>query len=164
MSKQLHAGGAAPAASDLDAAARAAADFGAAADLVDEAAAATLGVNRTDLRILGLVSQSGPLSAAALAGAAKLSPAATTTAIQRLVAARHLTRTVDREDRRRAVVALTPHAEALIDRVYGPIERAGHRILASYSADELALITGFLRRGVDLQAAEADRVRAMTRN
>ncbi|WP_158647526.1 MarR family transcriptional regulator [Actinoplanes sp. ATCC 53533] len=162
MSKQLPAAAHAPA--DLAATARAAADFGAAADLVDEAAAAALGVNRTDLRILWLVSQSGPLSAAALAGAAKLSPAATTTAIQRLVAARHLTRTVDQDDRRRAVVALTPHAEALIDRVYAPIERAGHRILASYSADELALIAGFLRRGIDMQVAEADRVRALTRS
>lgn len=143
------------------AAARAAADFGAATDLVDEAAAATLGVNRTDLRILGVISESGPLSAAALAAAAKLSPAATSTAIQRLVAARHLTRTVDEHDRRRAVVALTPHAEELIDRVYGPIARAGQRILARYSADELTLITTFLRHGIDMQIAEADRIRAL---
>lgn len=148
---------------DVDAAARAAADFGAAADLVDDAAAAALGVNRTDLRIIGLISESGPVSAAALAEAAKLSPAATTTAIQRLVAARHLTRAVDQADRRRAVVALTPQAEALIDRVYGPIARSGRRILASYSADELKLITAFLRRGIDMQAAEADRLRALPR-
>lgn len=150
MSKQLR-----------DAAARAAADFGAAADLVDEAAAVLLGVNRTDLRILGLVSQSGPVSAAGLAAAAGLSPAATSTAIQRLGAAEYLTRTVDQRDRRRAVVALTPRAEELIARVYGPIERAGQRILASYSADELTLLTGFLRRGIDMQAGQADRIRAL---
>jgi DNA-binding MarR family transcriptional regulator len=143
-------------------AAQAAADFGAANDVVDEAAAAALGVNRTDLRILGLVT-AGPCSAAALAGAAKLSPAATTTAIQRLVAAGHLTRTVDQDDRRRAVVALTPHAEELIERLYSPIERAGHRVLARYSAEELALITDFLRRGINLQLAEADRIRALPR-
>ena len=141
-------------------AARAAADFGAATDVVDEAAAAALGVNRTDLRILGLVA-TGAWSAAALAAAAKLSPAATTTAIQRLVAAGHLTRTVDRDDRRRAVVALTPHAEDLIGRLYGPIERAGHRVLARYSPEELKLITDFLRRGIEMQLAEADRIRAM---
>ncbi|MEU8230846.1 MarR family transcriptional regulator [Actinoplanes sp. NPDC048967] len=145
-----------------DAAVRAAADFGAANDLVDEAAAGAIGVNRTDLRILGLISEHGPLSAAALAGAAKLSPAATTTAIQRLAAAGHLTRTVDENDRRRAVVALTPGAEELIGRVYGPVERAGRRVLAAYSPEELALITGFLRRGIDMQLAEADRIRTMT--
>jgi DNA-binding MarR family transcriptional regulator len=127
---------------------------------VDEAAADALGVNRTDLRILGLVG-TGDWTATALAGAAKLSPAATSTAIQRLVATGHLTRTVDPADRRRAVVALTPRAEELIERIYGPIERAGHRVLARYSAEELTLITTFLRRGIDLQLAEADRIRAM---
>ncbi|MEU8609157.1 MarR family transcriptional regulator [Actinoplanes sp. NPDC048791] len=154
MSKQLNA--------DLrDEAAQAAADFGAAADVVDEAAAATFGINRTDLRILGLVHTAGAMSATALAGAAELSPAATTTAIHRLGAAGYLTRTVDESDRRRAVVALTPEAEELISRVYGPVERAGRRVLAAYSPEELALITGFLRRGIDMQLAEADRIRTM---
>jgi DNA-binding MarR family transcriptional regulator len=143
-----------------DEAARAAADFGAATDVVDEAAATVLGVNRTDLRILGLVA-TGPWSAAALAEAAELSPAAMTTAIQRLVAAGHLTRTVDQDDRRRAVVALTARAEALIESIYGPLAQAGRRALGRYTADELTLITEFLRRGVDLQLAEADRIRAL---
>ncbi|GAA3336721.1 hypothetical protein GCM10020358_10370 [Amorphoplanes nipponensis] len=144
-----------------DEAAGAAADFGAAADAVDEAAAATLGINRTDLRILGLVHAAGTLSATALAGAAKLSPAATTTAIHRLGAAGYLTRTVDENDRRRAVVALTPAAGELLDRVYGPVAAAGRRVLAGYSEAELRLIAGFLRRGVELQLAEADRIRAL---
>lgn len=147
----------------LTGAARAAADFGAAADLVDDAAAAVLGVNRTDLRILGLVIEAGTLSAAALAGAAKLSPAATTTAVQRLVAASHLTRTVDAADRRRAVVAPTPNAVDLIERVYGPIEKAGLRELARYSAADLELITGFLHRGIALQLAQAERIRGLPR-
>ena len=154
MSKQLNA--------DLrDETAQAAADFGAAADVVDEAAAATFGINRTDLRILGLVHTAGAMSATVLAGAAKLSPAATTTAIHRLGAAGYLTRTVDEGDRRRAVVALTSDAQELISRVYGPVERAGRRVLAAYSPEELALITGFLRCGIDMQLAEADRIRTM---
>jgi DNA-binding MarR family transcriptional regulator len=144
-----------------DEAAQAAADFGAAGDLVDDAAAAVLGVNRTDLRLLGLVATAGAMSAAALASAAKLSPAATTTAIQRLAAAGHLTRTVDQNDRRRAVVALTPGATDMIERIYGPVARAGRRELARYSDAELALITDFLRRGIQLQLAQAERIRAM---
>jgi hypothetical protein len=51
----------------------------------------------------------------------------------------------------------------MIDRLYGPIERAGHRVLARYSPEELALITDFLRRGIDLQLAEADRIRSLPR-
>ncbi len=155
MSKQLPAGA-------RDEAARAAADFGAASDAVDDAAATILGVNRTDLRILGLVLEAGALSAAPLADAAGLSPAATSTAIQRLVAAGHLTRTVDEADRRRAVVKVTPRAAELLDRIYGPIGHAGRRELARYSDAELTLITDFLRRGRELQLRQAERIRGMT--
>jgi hypothetical protein len=51
-------------------AAQAAAGFGAAAGAVDEAAAAAFGVNRTDLRIIGLLDQAGTLSAGQLSAAA----------------------------------------------------------------------------------------------
>jgi DNA-binding MarR family transcriptional regulator len=143
------------------AAADTAAAFGAANDAVDSAAAAVFGVNRTDLRILGLVAEAGTMAAGALAGAAGLSPAATTTAIQRLVSAGHLSRAVDDRDRRRAVVALTPPARDLLDRIYAPIGRAGRRELARYSAEELTVILDFLRRGIRLQRAQAERIRAM---
>jgi DNA-binding MarR family transcriptional regulator len=142
-------------------AAQAAADFGAAADAVDTAAAAALGVNRTDLRILGLVLDAGAIAASPLAAAANLSPAATSTAIQRLVAAGHLTRGVDERDRRRAVVALTPSAAALLAELYDPIGRAGRRELARYSAAELAVIIDFLDRGRRLRLRQAERIRAL---
>jgi hypothetical protein len=58
----------------LAAAAQAAADFGAAAAAVDDAAAAAFGLNRTDLRIIGLLREAGPLSAGQLSAAAGLSP------------------------------------------------------------------------------------------
>ncbi len=145
---------------DLDAVGRAAADFGAAADEVDAAAAGVLGVNRTDLRILGLVGDAGALAAGELAVAAGLSPAATTAAIQRLVAAGHLSREVDPADRRRAVVTVTPATAGVLDRLYTPIGVAGRAELARYSPAELAVIADFLRRGVRLQRAEAARIRS----
>jgi DNA-binding MarR family transcriptional regulator len=142
-------------------AARAAARLGAANDAVDAAAAAVLGVNRTDLRILGLVLEAGALAAGPLAAAANLSPAATSTAIQRLGAAGYLSRDVDSGDRRRAVVTVTPAASDLLTRVYGPIEDAGHRELARYSAAELAVILDFLERGERMQLDQAARIRGM---
>ncbi len=137
----------------------AAARLAAATDAVDAAAATALGINRTDLRILELMLTSGPTAAGALAIAAALSPAATTTAIQRLVAAGYLTRETDSGDRRRAVVALTAAATSLLHRVYGPIEQAGRRELARYSVAELAVIVDFLRRAERLQLDQAARVR-----
>ena len=80
--------------SAVERAARAASEFGDAADAVDAAAAAVFGINRTDLRILGTV-LSGPLTAGQVAAAVHLSPAAATTAIQRLVGHGYLTREPD---------------------------------------------------------------------
>lgn len=147
--------------SAVERAARAAADFGAAADAVDHAAAAVFGVNRTDLRILGAVSELGPLTAGQVAAAAQLSPAAATTAIQRLVGRGHLTREVDSGDRRRAVVDLTAPARQLVHRVYGPVGTAGVAELRRYSAAELAVVADFLERGRRVQLAEAARIRGL---
>ncbi len=140
--------------------AEAAADFGAAADEVDGAVAEVLGVNRTDLRIIGAVALAGELSAGALARDVGLSPAATTTAVQRLVAAGHLTREVDPADRRRTVLALTPGAAEQIERAYGPVAREGQEALEDYTTAELAVVERFLRQGVALQRAHAARIRS----
>ncbi len=141
--------------------ARAAADFGAAADDVDAATAVALGVNRTDLRLLGLVHRAGSLSAGALASAAGLSPAATTTAVQRLVAAGHLLREIDPADRRRTVLTVTDSAAASIALAYGPVADDGRRELAGYQSAELAVIERFLRAGIDLQRRHAARIRTL---
>ncbi|QJY50246.1 MarR family winged helix-turn-helix transcriptional regulator [Pseudonocardia broussonetiae] len=139
--------------------ARAAADFGDAADAVDRAAAEHLGVNRTDLRILAAVRLGGPVSAGALAGAVDLSPPATTEAVQRLVARGLLTRDVDPDDRRRALIALVPATRNALDRLYGPVRAEGHALLGRYSEDELALLADFLDRGRRLQLDAAERIR-----
>jgi DNA-binding MarR family transcriptional regulator len=139
--------------------AQAAADFGEASGAVDAAVAARLGVNGTDLRIVGLVHEAGALSAGALASAVGLSPAATTTAVQRLVAAGHLLRAIDPDDRRRTVLTLTDSAAEEIRRGYGPVAEEGLRLLAGYRPDELALVERFLRQGIDLQRRHATRIR-----
>src|SRR5918999_5733324 len=148
--------------SAVERAARAASEFGDAGDAVDAAAAVVFGINRTDLRLLGAV-RDGALTAGQVADALHLTPAATTTAIQRLVARGHLSREPDPADRRRAVVALTPSARELAERVYGPVGEAGMAAFQRWSAAELELIADFLERGRALQLAEAARIRAMAR-
>ena len=141
----------------------AAAEFGAAAGAVDDAACATLRVNRTDLRVLAAVASKGPMSASALAGAVGLSPAATTTAVQRLSAAGYVVRKVDSQDRRRASVTVTEGAVAAIQSIYAPVAAAGHEVLARYSDVELVVVERFLREGVALQHAQAERIRSLRR-
>ena len=145
----------------LEAAARGAADFGAAAGVVDDEVCAVLRINRTDAEILAVLVQRGRLTAGEAAAAVRLSPAATSTAIQRLVAAGHLTRSADPEDRRRALLLLTEPARELLGRMYGPIGAEGAAMLADYTDDELRLITGFLTRGRELQLAHATRIREL---
>jgi DNA-binding transcriptional ArsR family regulator len=155
VSKQL------PPVSVLVDAATAAAGFGAAAGAVDDAAAAAFGVNRTDLRIIGTLHQQGALTAGQLAEMCGLSPAATSTAIQRLVGGGHVTRAVDSEDRRRAVIAVTGPTVDRLEAIYRPVGEAGMTQLAEYSPGQLVLLTDFLRRGEALQHAQAERIRSL---
>jgi DNA-binding MarR family transcriptional regulator len=143
----------------LDRVAQAAADFGAAADQVDAAVADAARINRTDLRILGAVALAGALSAGELAAAVQLSPAATTTAVQRLVAGGHLVREVDQADRRRTVLTVTSAAAELIERAYGPVATEGRRALGGYTVAELAVVERFLGEGIAMQRAHAARIR-----
>jgi DNA-binding MarR family transcriptional regulator len=146
---------------ELLATAAAAADFGAAAGAVDEAAAALFGVNRTDLRMIGILHSRESLTAGQLAAECSLSPAATSTAIQRLIRGGHVTRSVDSGDRRRAMVALTAATVSRLEEIYAPVGKAGMTQLEDYDSAELQLLTDFLRRGEVLQRAQADRIRRL---
>ncbi len=139
--------------------AQAAREFGDANDAVDQAAADHLGINRTDYRIIAATHIAGPLSAGRLAEAVDLSPAATTEAVQRLVAKGLLTRDVDPDDRRRAVIARVPAVGEALDAFYEPVRDGGFALLRRYTVAELALIRGFLDHGRALQLAVAERIR-----
>lgn len=152
MSKQLRSS------PEFAAAAAAAAGFGAASGAVDEAAATAFGVNRTDLRIIGALHRDGPLTAGGIAESCGLSPAATTTAIQRLVRAGHATRELDSLDHRRVIVSVAPGAARLLEAIYGPVAEAGMDVLDEYGSSELAMLAAFLRRGEAVQRAQAARI------
>lgn len=133
-------------------------------DTYDDAAAALFGVNRTDLRLIGLLSLRGPLTAGELAEGAALSPAATTTAIQRIVEAGHATREPGAEDRRRAVIDLTPKARRLVEKAYTTVAEAARSQLESYGDRELRTLHDFLSRGNKLLEESARSLRRSTRS
>ena len=141
--------------------AQAIAQFQSATALVDEAATVYLGINRTDLRLLGLLYSQGPLNAGRLASAAGLSPGATTVAIDRLERAGYVRRLRANEDRRAIVVEATPFACERIEAVYGPVGRIGMEHLARFSDSELRFLYDFLVEGYRLQVEQAARIRSM---
>lgn len=135
--------------------------FQSATDLVDEAAAAALGIHRTDLRCLGLLYAHGPMHAGRLGASAHRSPGATTAAIDRLESAGWVRRARTASDRRGVLVEMTPAAHERLEEIYGPVGREGMERLARYSDADLHLLHAFLAEGRRLQVEQSARIRAM---
>lgn len=142
--------------------AQAVSEFQDATDEFDHAGAGLLGVNRTDLRCLGLLSRRGAMTAGQLAAEVGLTTGATTTAIDRLVRQGYVERVRDDQDRRRITIEIAPHATALIEKVWGPLGKESQALLTRRSKAELEAILDFLREGTRFQAEHADRIRRQT--
>lgn len=127
-------------------------------DAFEEAAAARLRLNRTDLRALDVVLASGPITAGELAAVLNLSPAATTTVIDRMERAGYVARVRDAENRRRVMVTATDTARAAEREIYLPVGAAGAEALARYSKDQLIFIVDFLRAARRMQEDQRDRI------
>jgi DNA-binding MarR family transcriptional regulator len=130
--------------------------FRTATNLVDEAVAGAFAVNRTDLRLIQALQIEGQLTAGQLANKAGLSPSATTTAIDRLVAAGHATRTRDDRDRRQTIVALTPTALVMGEQTFGVMVEQGRGVLRRYTAEQLLLIKDFMQRARNVEITHAE--------
>jgi DNA-binding MarR family transcriptional regulator len=142
----------------LDEVAMAVGGFRTATDIVDEAVAGAFAVNRTDLRLIQALQVAGQLTAGQLASSVGLSPAATTTAIGRLVAAGHATRTRNERDRRQIIVSLTPSALEIGDQAFGVMVQAGRGVLRRYTREELLVILDFMRRAREVEITHVDKL------
>lgn len=127
-------------------------------DAYDEAVAARLKLNRTDLRCLDVVLGGGPLSAGQIATALKLSPAATTTVIDRLERAGYVLRSRDAANRRRVLVEATGAARDVEEEIYLPVGQAGAQALQRYDQDQLATILDFLQTARQVQEGQTTRI------
>jgi DNA-binding MarR family transcriptional regulator len=128
------------------------------ADALDDAVAARLGLNRTDLRCLDWLAD-GPKSAGQLAEATGLSTAATTTLLDRLEVRGLLRRVRDTADRRKVQVETTEAGQRLTAECYGPLVEEGGRLLERYSESELALLRDFLVALRELNERQRARLR-----
>jgi DNA-binding MarR family transcriptional regulator len=133
----------------------------AAVDAVDAAAAARLGVNRTDLRCLEILFGQESVLPSRLGAALGLTTGSVTAMLDRLERLAYVTRTPDPDDRRRTQVRITPEAARLVQEIYGPIATEGADEFATYTAAELATILDHLRRARALQDRHRTRIEAM---
>jgi DNA-binding MarR family transcriptional regulator len=130
-----------------------------ATNAVDDAAAERLGINRTDLRCLGVILTEGGMSASALAECVGLTRGSMTIALDRLEAAGYLRRLADPEDRRGVRVEATAAARRAVRDIWEPIREDGSRMIRRYSDAELELLRRFLEEYSGLQRTHAERIR-----
>jgi DNA-binding MarR family transcriptional regulator len=115
-------------------------------DQLDEAVAGQFGLNRTDLRCLGILYRRGRVTAGELAEESGLTPGAITTVLDRLERGGYANRVADPADRRRVLVVSTIATRQIGARVHGEIDLAARQELEGRSATQLTVIRDFLRR------------------
>ena len=116
-----------------------------AADRLDEAVATKFGLNRTDLRCLGIIYRRGRVTAGELAEESGLSPGAITTVLDRMERSGYANRVADPADRRRVLVTSTVATRELGARLYGEVELAGRAQLEHVAPDHIEVIRDYLR-------------------
>jgi len=129
--------------------------------MFDEAAAAYLGINRTDSRCVDILDRGGRMTAGQLATAARLTSGAVTAVLDRLEKAGLVRRVADPADRRRVLVEVTPELAARSAPIFGPMVAEGAGWIAKYSDDQLETILDFIVRNREILARHTTRVMEM---
>lgn len=136
-------------------------DMQSATNQVDEAVRKRLGVNATDLALLGVIDRYGPLMATELSRALGITPPSTTVALDRLTAAGHLRRERDPADARRVRVVMSPATKAFLAAAYQPLRHGGMAYLEGRSDAELETLAAFLEYARQMQQDQAARIAEM---
>lgn len=130
-------------------------------ELFDSAVAELAGLNRTDWRCLDLLLTRGPMTAGQLAEAAHLTTGGVTWAIDRLEGAGLVRRVRDTGDRRRVIIETTDEVSRNAMTIYGPLMADSDEALRSFDADQLQIITEYIRRTRGVIARHTARVREL---
>ena len=132
------------------------------AALFQEAAAARLRLNVTDLRCLALTAAEPGISASRLAELSGLTTGAITGVLDRLERSGLVRRESDSADRRRTLVRALPDRQAEIDAVYAPLERAIDAVRARLDAHQQDGLSRFLGSAADIFEEQTAWLRAGT--
>ena len=126
-----------------------------------QAASLRMGLNSTDSKCIGVLRETGPITAGELAELTGLTTGAITGVIDRLTQAGFVRRGHDANDRRRVIIEPidNPAKEAELAQIYGPLAEATiNEFIARYSDEELALILDFTKHGAELMKQQTARL------
>jgi DNA-binding MarR family transcriptional regulator len=128
-------------------------------DLMDQAIADRLGMNRTDAQCMDLISRLGPMTAGELADRVGLTAGAITSVLDRLERGRWIRRERDSADRRRVIVYGSQAEHAKMQPIFAALRKSTREVLGRYSKEQLELIGDFLRRTAAVAAQHRQRLR-----
>ncbi len=120
------------------------------------AAAALLGITETDVLALQHLAWAGTLTPSQLAAKLQLTSGGTTALIQRLIRLDYVTREPHPEDRRSALLRLSPHGERRAAELYAPLVRELDLATAALDDEGRALVSAFLARVAAIGEAHAE--------
>lgn len=128
-------------------------------EVFDDAAAARLGINRTDLRCLDIVQRLGGASAGELAREASLTTGAVTSVIDRLERAGYVAREADPSDRRRVLIRMTPEAYQAAAAIWGPETVEYMKRMTAVPRSQLEQFLDLMRDMNTIQRRHLERIR-----
>ncbi len=130
--------------------------------LFNQAVADHLGLHPTDVQCLSLLTaEPEPLTVKQIAELTGLTTGSATRLVDRLERGGYVTRTPDRQDRRRVLVAPVPERVDRVTALWDDLGQTWQTILDGDSEDELRAITRHMRRANDLSHTQIRRLRAM---
>ncbi len=122
----------------------------------DDAAAGILALERSDLPCMTMLLFGGPAPIDRLSAALHLQRRVVTATVDRLQLAGYAR---SRREGDESWIELTAHARQWIERIWAPLREEGVRLLRSYSARDLALMSAFMTRACEVQERQVRRLR-----
>jgi DNA-binding MarR family transcriptional regulator len=130
-------------------------------DVFDEAASQILGINRTDMRVIDIVTRKGRATAGEVAKEAALTTGGVTAVVDRLERVGYLQRVRDPDDRRRVWLEATPKLWERTMEIWGPLSELWQSRARNLSREQLEFVLEFLAGGNEMMSDQIDRVREL---
>src|SRR5919197_1037973 len=123
-------------------------------DAFDEIASEILGINRTDMRVIDIVSRRGRATAGEVAKEAALTTGGVTAVADRLEKVGYLRRVRDPDDRRRVWLETTPELFDRSMQIWGPLSENWHSRAEKLSREQLEFMLWFLSQGNEMMSQQ----------
>jgi DNA-binding MarR family transcriptional regulator len=130
-------------------------------DAFDEIASEILGLNRTDMRVIDIVTRKGRATAGEVATEAALTTGGVTAVVDRMEKVGYLRRVRDPDDRRRVWVEATPELYEKSWEIWGPLSDIWQTRARQISTEQLEFILRFLKEGNEMMSDQIERVQAL---